>query len=73
MTDTRQQVILLVIIIIGLCDWWGGHSLSGTGWDMLTDINEFDTYQESHVRKYVQFTVNRLFSFLLMSLEFDNT
>lgn len=52
-----------------LCDWWGGHSLSETGWDIFTDINEFDTYQESHVRKYVQFMVYRLFTFLLMSLD----
>lgn len=34
------------------------------GADMFTDINEFDTYQESHVRKYVQFMVYRLFTFL---------
>lgn len=40
---------------------------------MFTDIIEFDTCQEFHVRKYVQFMVFRLFTFLLMSLEFDNT
>lgn len=34
------------------------------GWDMFTDINEFDTYQESHVINYVQFMVYLLFTFL---------